>query len=200
MDWREREHEVTRWCRLLSESGIPADPADLGLAPPPVPSPVPAGATVVHPGAASGARRWPADRWAEVARSELAAGRRVVVTGSAAERGLAAEVAGGQATLLAGETDLLGLAATVAHAGRVLSGDTGVAHLATAYGIPSVVLFGPTPPSEWGPPPDRTRHRVLWSGGRGDPHAAAPDAGLLAITVDDVLGALDGGTADARAT
>jgi ADP-heptose:LPS heptosyltransferase len=88
----------------------------------------------------------------------------------------------------------------VAHAGRVLCGDTGVAHLATAYGTPSVVLFGPTPPSEWGPPPGRTRHRVLWSGGRGDPHAATPDAGLLAITVDDVLGALDEGTADARAT
>ena len=67
-----------------------------------------------------------------------------------------------------------------------------MAHLATAYGIPSVVLFGPTPPSEWGPPPDRPRHRVLWSGTRGDPHAAAPDAGLLAITVQDVLDALPG--------
>ena len=42
------------------------------------------GATVVHPGAASPARRWPPERWAAVARAERRAGRRVVVTGAAA--------------------------------------------------------------------------------------------------------------------
>jgi ADP-heptose:LPS heptosyltransferase len=73
-------------------------------------------------------------------------------------------------------------------------GDTGVAHLATAFGTPSVVLFGPTPPSEWGPPPNRPRHQVLWAGRRGDPHGQSPDAGLLAIEVPDVLGALNRGT------
>ncbi len=115
-----------------------------------------AGATVIHPGAASPARRWPADRWAAVARAERAAGRRVVVTGSPAERALAQQVARDAElepeAVLAGRTDLLQLAAVVAAAGRVLCGDTGVAHLATAFGIPSVLLFGPTPPSEWGPP------------------------------------------------
>jgi ADP-heptose:LPS heptosyltransferase len=74
----------------------------------------------------------------------------------------------------------------------VVCGDTGVAHLATAYRVPSVVLFGPTPPQEWGPPPDRPWHTVLWAGGRGDPHAAEPDPGLLAIEVADVLAALNG--------
>jgi ADP-heptose:LPS heptosyltransferase len=73
----------------------------------------------------------------------------------------------------------------------VACGDTGVAHLATALGTPSVVLFGPTPPAEWGPPPD-PGHAVLWAGRRGDPHAAAPDPGLLAITVLDVVAALQG--------
>jgi uncharacterized protein YjbJ (UPF0337 family) len=57
--------------------------------------------------------------------------------------------------------------------------------------VPSVVLFGPTPPAEWGPPPDRPWHRALWAGRRGDPHAKAPDAGLLAISVEDVLAALN---------
>jgi hypothetical protein len=52
-----------------------------------------------------------------------------------------------------------------------------------------VVLFGPTPPAEWGPPPERDGHVVLHRGGRGDPHADEPDAGLLAITVADVLAA-----------
>ena len=54
---------------------------------------------------------------------------------------------------MAGRTDVVQLAALIARAGRVLCGDTGVAHLAPAFGIPSVVLFGPVPPSEWGPPP-----------------------------------------------
>ncbi len=58
--WREDEHEVARWCRLLAAGGIPADPADLSL-PPPCTSPPPgtAGATVLHPGASTGARCWP---------------------------------------------------------------------------------------------------------------------------------------------
>jgi ADP-heptose:LPS heptosyltransferase len=42
--WREDEHEVVRWCRLLGESGIPADPSRLELVPPPVESVAP------HPG------------------------------------------------------------------------------------------------------------------------------------------------------
>jgi ADP-heptose:LPS heptosyltransferase len=187
--WRAGEHEVSRWCRLLEESGIAADPARLDLDPPGG-SPVP-GATVVHPGAASAARRWPAERWAAVARAEQHAGRRVVVTGSAAERPLAERVARAAGlqpeSVLAGRTGLLELAAVVAEAGLVLAGDTGVGHLATAFGVPSVLLFGPTPPSEWGPPPDRPQHVAIHTGGRGDPHGDAPDPALLAITVDDVL-------------
>jgi len=194
--WCASEHEVARWCRLLEESGIPADPDALGLPAPSVAAPVAPGSTVIHPGAASPARRWPPERWAAVARAELATGRRVVITGSAAERDLATAIArdagdaGDAVTVLAGETDLLELAATVAGAGCVVCGDTGVAHLATAFGTLSVVLFGPTPPAEWGPPSDRPQHHVLWAGARGDPHASQPDAGLLAIGVDEVLGAL----------
>jgi ADP-heptose:LPS heptosyltransferase len=192
--WRPREHEVRRWCRLLSESGILADPHDLALAPPPVaPPPAAVGATVLHPGAASPARRWPAERWAEVARAERDAGRPVAVTGGPGEERLAAAVAARAGlpagAVLAGRTGLLELAAAVAAAGRIVCGDTGVAHLATAFGTPSVVLFGPTPPAEWGPPA-LARHRVLWAGRRGDPHAGAPDPGLLAIGVDAVLDAL----------
>jgi ADP-heptose:LPS heptosyltransferase len=67
----------------------------------------------------------------------------------------------------------------VAGAALVLCGDTGIAHLATALGTPSVVLFGPVPPSLWGPPPDRPQHVALW---------ADPD-GLLDLTVDQVLAA-----------
>lgn len=86
----------------------------------------------------------------------------------------------------------MGLAAVVAAAGRIVCGDTGVAHLATALGTPSVVLFGPTPPLLWGPPADRPQHVALWSGNTGDPHARVPDAGLLAIGVEEVAAALEG--------
>jgi ADP-heptose:LPS heptosyltransferase len=194
--WVSGEHEVRRWCRLLAVSGIPGDPSRLDLPVPDRPPPAgAAGATVVHPGAASGARRWPPERWAAVAAAEVAAGRRVVVTGSAAESALAHEVAAraglGPGAVLAGRTDLLDLAAAAAAAGRVVCGDTGVAHLATALGTPSVVLFGPVPPSEWGPPPDRGQHVALWAGTLGDPHAVRPDPGLLRITVADVRAALD---------
>ncbi|MCW2953567.1 MAG: glycosyl transferase, family 9, partial [Conexibacter sp.] len=90
----------------------------------------------------------------------------------------------------AGRTGLHELAALVAGAERVVCGDTGVAHLATALGTPSVVLFGPTAPAAWGPPPERPWHRVLWSGRSGDPHAPAADAGLLEISAAEVLAAL----------
>lgn len=194
-EWRAGEHEVARWCRLLTESGFPADPARLAIEPPrrPLPAFV-RGATVIHPGAASPARRWPAERWAEVARAERAAGRAVVVTGGAREVALAQAVAAraglGDEAVLAGRTDVVDLAALVAQAGRVACGDTGVAHLATALGTPSVVLFGPTSPAQWGPPPGLARHRALWAGRTGDPHGDEVDRGLLALTPAEVLGAL----------
>lgn len=193
--WVAGEHEVERWCRLLSESGIPADPSRIEIPPPLGGSPpLPAGYTLIHPGAACAARCWPADRWAEVARRELERGRPVVLTGSKTEADLARRIAGAarlpDEAVLAGSTDLGRLARLVASAARVACGDTGVAHLATALGRPSVVLFGPTPPSQWGPPVDRRRHRVLWGGRTGDPHGSQTDRGLLAIEAAEVVDAL----------
>jgi ADP-heptose:LPS heptosyltransferase len=188
-----REHERARWCRLLAASGIPADPADLRLAEPGrAPDPGAVGATIVHPGAAAPARRWPPERFAALAGAERRAGQAVVVTGSPAERPLAEHVAAlaglPRRAVLAGTTDLVGLAANVAAAARVVSGDTGVAHLAVAFGTPSLTLFGPTPPTEWGPPPRDCRHRVLWRAtAPGDPHADRVDPALYAIDADEAL-------------
>jgi ADP-heptose:LPS heptosyltransferase len=78
----------------------------------------------------------------------------------------------------------------VAGAGRVVCGDTSIAHLATATGTPSVVIFGPTDPARRGPPVDRPWHRALWTGRSGDAEGREPDPGLLQVTVDDVLAAL----------
>lgn len=190
--WDRHEHERVRWCRLVAHAfGVYGDPDDVSLRPPPDRSPAP-DAVVVHPGAASGSRRWPAERYAAVARRLAETGARVVLTGSPGEVPLAElvrERAGlPAAAVLAGRTDLVGLAAVAAEARLVIAGDTGMAHLASAYGTPSVLLFGPTPPATWGPPPGP--HVVLWHGdGVGDPHAATPDPALLRIGVEEVIDA-----------
>jgi ADP-heptose:LPS heptosyltransferase len=191
--WNAAERESDRWCRLVRHIGIDAEPHRLELRPPPGAARHPlAGATVIHPGAMSAARRWPAQRFAAVARAEAAAGRRVVVTGAPHEEALARRVASEAdlepGAVLAGRTSVVELAALVAVAGRVVCSDTGVGHLATAFGTPSVVVFGPVPPTVWGPPPaHRARHRVLWAGRAGDPFAGAADPGLLEIGPEQVL-------------
>nr|WP_026924153.1 glycosyltransferase family 9 protein [Glycomyces arizonensis] len=189
-DWRPELHEVDRWCRLLEEYGIAADPTDLALGPPPRPA-AHRGAVVVHAGAAAAARRWPPDRFAWVARHLQDDGHDVVLTGGPAEADLArsvAEAAGiAPERVLAGRTRLDELAAVVAAAGLVVSGDTGIAHLATAFGTPSVVLFGPSPPTLWGPPPGVRRHVAMWAGRTGDPLGESPDPGLLELEPEPVL-------------
>jgi ADP-heptose:LPS heptosyltransferase len=193
--WRDNEHEVARWCRLVAETlHVPADAGDLLLARPSDP-PVVTDAVVVHPGAAHAARRWPAERFAEVVAWAMARGLTPVVTGTDAEAGLARSVAMaaglGDDAVLAGRLSLVELAALVSSARMVVSGDTGVSHLATAYRTPSVTLFGPTPPQLWGPPPE-PRHVALWNGtGRGDPFATTVDPALLTIDVAQVVAAAE---------
>ncbi|MCG5431672.1 glycosyltransferase family 9 protein [Mycobacterium sp. MYCO198283] len=188
--WRADLHELDRWCALLATAGIRCDALDLRIARPDRPQRH-RGVVVVHPGAASPARRWPPERFAAVAAALAETGQRVVITGSAAETPLAHQVAAGaglpEAAVLAGALDVPDLVALIADAQLLISGDTGVAHIATATGTPSVLLFGPTPPQLWGP--RGGPHRVLWAGETGDPHAARVHPGLLAITVADVVDA-----------
>lgn len=179
--WQDGVHEVRRWCGLLEWHGIPADPADLTLG-----ISDRTGPAIVHPGTAYPARRWPPERFAEVA----AALDDVVVTGNAAEVPIAARVAElaglPPERMLAGRTRLADLIDLVSRSRLVVCGDTGVAHLATAFCVPSVVLFGPVSPMLWGPPPG-WRHVALWTGHHGDPHGERPDPGLLEIEVSEVV-------------
>lgn len=198
--WREDEAEAARWCRLLDWYGIGADPDDLALPHPPAAG-MPVGAAVVHPGAKHPRRRWPARRFAEVAQALVRRGYDVVVTGSTDEVPLARRVAQ-QAQLphkavLAGRTDVGQLAAVIAHARLLISGDTGAAHLATAFGTPSVLLFGPMPPWRWGPPPGRPAHRVLWRPDTGPRRVTTGgDPALLALATAEVIAEVDALIAD----
>ncbi|WP_225811233.1 glycosyltransferase family 9 protein [Streptomyces spinosus] len=187
--WPDQANERDRWCAFLHHYGIAADPRDLRLPRPPTPSPAP-GAVVVHPGAASGSRRWPAERFAAVVRCLRAAGHHVVLTGGPGEDALVRSVAergGGRGRdVLTGGLPFEELSALVAGASLVLSGDTGLAHLAVAHGTRSVTLFGPVSPRLWGPPPSPD-HLALWKPGPpGDPHGRTPDARLLRIRAGEV--------------
>lgn len=208
--WNSELHEVDRWCRFLEYYGIKADRGDLELRPVTVPSPTD-GAAVLHPGAGCPARRWPAARFAQLSRWLADRGHKVVLTGDKSERPLAEHVAKEAGlpagSVLAGRTRLDGLAALVRSASLVVCGDTGIAHLATAYRTPSVVLFGPVSPRLWGPPAERSQHVTLWAGRTGDPFAQRPDPGLLKISVNQVitaterlLGEMKGGAGSCVAT
>jgi ADP-heptose:LPS heptosyltransferase len=194
LPWLDGILERERWVRLTGAFGMPGDPDDVGLDRPSVAPAVPA-AVVVHVGAFYGSRQWPAARFAAVARSLADAGRRVVFSGSASERPRALEVArlGGfdPESVLAGRMALDEFAALIADAVLVVTADTGAAHLASAYRIPSVVIFGPAPPEEWGPPASGP-HRVLTHPELrvGDAFGAEPDPALLAVTVEEVLEAI----------
>ncbi len=201
-EWVADEHEVDRWSRLVRSAGASCSPTDLRLPAPETRegSPLqellerlPQRPVLVHPGAASSSRRWPADRWAAVAGELAADGWPVVVTGGPDERALCQSVASAHAAILdvSGALDLRDLAALIGRARLLLSGDTGVAHLATAYGTRSLLLFGPTPPHQWGPRIDPELHQVIWRPGPddppGDPHGETTDIRLERIAALEVV-------------
>ena len=80
------DHEVRRWCRLLSAYGVPCDPDRLELAVPDVAQPAAPGAVVLHPAASAPTRSWPVECWAAVGRQLSRSGHRVVVTGDPTTR------------------------------------------------------------------------------------------------------------------
>ncbi|WP_108249928.1 glycosyltransferase family 9 protein [Planctomonas deserti] len=193
-EWEDGVLERYRWARIVTWHGMPADPDDVALQAPAVPSAAP-GAILVHVGAFYGSRHWPTERFAAVASALREEGHTVLFTGSAAERARAEEVArlGGfdDDSVLAGEIALDEFAALIREARVVVSADTGAAHLASAYAVPSVVLFGPAPVEEWGPPTTGPHITLTDASKRvGDAFAATPDPAILAVTVDDVLEAV----------
>ena len=187
--WQEGIHERARWANLVSAYGCSADPSDISIRAPST-APLVHGAAIVHVGAGYGSREWPAERFAAVARALEDDDLHVLITGGAEERERALLVARlarlSPERVLAGVAGLDAFAALVAAARVVVTVDTGAAHLASAYRTPSVIIFGPAPPSAWGPPPGP--HVVLTDDRlrRGEPFASEPDPALLAVSVDDV--------------
>ncbi|HTX42759.1 MAG TPA: glycosyltransferase family 9 protein [Acidobacteriaceae bacterium] len=145
---------------------------------------------LLSPGAGWGAKRWPPDRYGEVARRMAQAGYGVVVNSGPAEEALAHEIvakSGGAAIVL--PLDMAGLIAVTRRAALAIAGDTGPLHLACALGKPVVGIYGPTDPARNGP--FHCANRVLRhpESVRDHTRRREPEAGLLTITAEDVSAA-----------
>lgn len=186
--WPTQGHEIERLLALTDHLGLPrqgtwlefplgaADRAGLAAK---WPRPAESRPYVcVHAGAQLPSRRWGAERFAAVADAIDAAGRDVVLTGSASEVGLAANVLQhmrSPATNLAGHTSLGELGALIDGAEAIVCNDTGVSHIAAALQCPSVVVSSGADVARWAPL-DAKLHRVLWQAIACRPcaHAACP--------------------------
>jgi lipopolysaccharide heptosyltransferase I len=121
---------------------------------------------VVNPGAGWESKRWPAERYAEVARElESRWGlATLVVWAGQDERTWAQQIAdqaGGKA-LVAPPTTLLELAAVLRQARLFVGSDTGPLHMAAAVGTPCVGIYGPTRPEDCGPYGPRNQAVQAW--------------------------------------
>ena len=117
----------------------------------------------VHPGARADRRRWPVEHFAAVADELVQQGLRVVLTGTASEARLTAQVASlmhAPALDLAGKTDLGMLGALLKGSSLLVCNDTGVSHVAAALQTPSVILFSASNPNRWAPE-NQNLHRVI---------------------------------------
>jgi ADP-heptose:LPS heptosyltransferase len=157
------DYEALSFFNLLAPLGIEAPAAwELPFLSVPAPAAARAEALIaplsgtrfvaLFPGASIPERRWGAERFATVAERLARIGVPVVVVGGrddVVEGELVARKGGG--LNLAGVTTLAETAAVIARSALLLSGDSGVLHIAVGLGIPTMSLFGPGIEAKWGP-------------------------------------------------
>jgi heptosyltransferase-2 len=101
----------------------------------------------IAPGAAHATKRWPIEHWIKLVRTIVNTGADVVAVGGPPDSAIGAEIAargGSQVASAAGDLTLQETGGILKHAAALISGDTGVMHMATGVGTPVVALFGPT--------------------------------------------------------
>jgi heptosyltransferase-2 len=101
----------------------------------------------VAPGAAHATKRWPLRQWHSLIGQLVRGGSDVVVVGGVADQSIATVLTADHPTRVisaAGRFGLQGTGALLQRAAALVSGDTGVMHMATGVGTPVVALFGPT--------------------------------------------------------
>jgi heptosyltransferase I len=145
---------------------------------------------LLSPGSGWGAKCWPAERYAEVAKRLAGVGLKSLINYGPGEENLAnAVVASSDGTAETASCDLAHLIALTRRASLFIGSDTGPMHLASALKIPTVALFGPTDPARNGPywkPSIVLRSEQSVTSYK---HVAAADPGLHSITSDAVVAA-----------
>lgn len=145
---------------------------------------------ILNPGAGWGAKRWPAERFGEIARRFWEKSYGVVINFGPGEEMLARKVNAASGNIaLALSPALEELIALTRLASLVIAGDTGPLHLASALGKPTVGIFGPTDPARNGPFGGDFRVLRHPESKRDHTRRAEPEAGLLTISPDEVWNA-----------
>ena len=120
----------------------------------------------IAPGAAGPYRRWPAERYAAVASRITRRNFGVIVLGAsdaaAAARQIVERNDSKNVLDLSGQTTLAQTAAILQRAYLSLSADTGILHIASGVGTPTIALFGPGLHRKWAPP--GKRHSLVRKG------------------------------------
>lgn len=121
----------------------------------------------IHPGSGTWVKRWLEEHWAAVA-DALAEqlDTKVVFTGGDHELEMVQEIVRQMrqpACIMVGDTRIGTLGALFQRSTIVLGPDSGPLHLAVAVGTPTVTLFGPADPLEFGSWGDPSIHPVLFS-------------------------------------
>ena len=145
---------------------------------------------LLNPGAGWGAKQWPAERYGQVARRLAEEGVRSLINFGPGEEALMRAVESASEGAAQGiACSLTELIALTRRACLFIGGDTGPMHLAAAFGVPVVAIFGPTNPARNGP--FGTKSIVLRNPASSTTHSrrAQPDAGLLEISADEVVAA-----------
>lgn len=109
---------------------------------------------LINPTAAWPNKFWTSERWSELMKSSVAAGIPWVMTGGGSEvekAHCAAITAAAPPGLvnLAGITSLKQYIHALSRARAVVCVDGSASHLAQAFGVPTVVIFGPVAPGKW---------------------------------------------------
>ena len=102
-------------------------------------------------GASKASKRWPEERWREVAQELSARGVGVVLLGAGAEERRQGEAISRGLPRVKNAVDAYSLRRTLTMVGSLdalVGGDSGLLHMALALGVPSVGLFGPSLPSQ----------------------------------------------------
>ncbi|HEY6304391.1 MAG TPA: glycosyltransferase family 9 protein [Terriglobales bacterium] len=145
---------------------------------------------ILNPGAGWGAKRWPSERYGQVAKELAKDGLCSLVNYGPGEEELAAAVeAAGEGAARKISCSVSELIALTRRARLLIGGDTGPMHLAAALKVPVVAIFGPTNPARSGP--FGTRSIVLRSASSMTDHSrhSEPEQGLLEITVGEAVAA-----------